>query len=198
MPKKHWLQQVTEFLLLQMPSDLPVKTYLNVLKPLKTVYFIEINKKRHRSRWFIFWKRWNFSLCQDNSHLTLSQWLTAHAHPKWSHRLISFQIQPLILQPSKHSVIHSSCPNESSESLFLQSVPVRLGILLFCKPGCLWIKFPCESLSSKLRRWRTASVSRSYIGSDYKEQRDMSGQERCTVFWTASTSHNVNYKVHGH
>jgi len=45
-PKSYWPQQVSEFPLLERSSAMPkYATYLPVLKPLKTVYFIKINKK---------------------------------------------------------------------------------------------------------------------------------------------------------
>lgn len=73
--KKYWPQQVSEFPSLERSSAMPVKTtYLNVLKPLKTVYFIKINKRRYTQKQVIHFleEKRHFSLCQDNSHLAHS------------------------------------------------------------------------------------------------------------------------------
>lgn len=66
---------MSEFPSLERSSAVPVKTtYLNVLKPLKTVYFIKINKKRYTQKQVIHFleEKRHFSLCQDNSHLAHS------------------------------------------------------------------------------------------------------------------------------
>lgn len=71
--KKYWPQQVSEFRLLGRSSTVPVNpTYLDILKPLKSVYLIKTNKKRYTQKQVIHVldEKKHFGLCQNNSCLT--------------------------------------------------------------------------------------------------------------------------------